>query len=178
MIAAGILILLAGQLRDGGPDAGATAVVEADAGAQQTVEIGGLQIPIAADDSMPGHRPVQGLVDEVVPSHTRSSRASRFNYDDLLEARTADLSACASWSPDGRAVKGWLSVEWVVASDGTPSRFKILENDLDSPLVERCMLREMAAWHFPPPPNGDLLVRHNFYLMLPARPELTPIEPP
>ncbi len=174
MIALVLWSLAVGAEPLGRTNADAGAIADPDGGVPQVVEIHGLQISIAADASTPGHRPVEGAVEEVSLLAPRPARTAAFTYDDFLEARSADLSSCASWSPDGRQVKGWLSVEWSVALDGTPSRFKVLENDLDSPLVERCMLREMSSWRFPPPPSEGFLVRHSFYLSLPARKDLAP----
>ncbi len=144
-----------------------------DGGVPSTVEIGGLQVPIAADQDTLGHRPVQGAVDEAPRGAGRADKPKAQSYDDLLEDRKAGLSSCGSWSPDGRAVKGWLSVEWLVAPDGVPARFKVLEDNLSSPSVERCMVREMASWRFDPPPREAITVRHNFYLMIAARSELS-----
>ena len=130
-----------------------------------------MQIPIAVNQTTLGHRPVQGAVDEA-PSTARADKPATPTYDDYLEERKAGLSSCASWSPDGREVKGWLSVEWLVSADGIPSHFKVLDDGLNAPVVERCMLREMATWRFTPPPHEALTVRHNFYLTMAGRSEL------
>lgn len=149
-----------------------------DAGPPSSVEINGLQIPIAADPNAPGHRPIEGAVDDAAPRRVHGSAsdnpgAAETPLGELLESRAAELTNCAIWSPDGTAVRGWLSVEWRVEIDGSASRFHVIESSLASPLVERCLTREMGQWHFPPP-SAPGLVRHSFYFAIPARADLQP----
>ena len=138
----------------------------------RTVEIGGVQVPLTDDENTLGHRHVEGAVDDVPPSIPRTEKTQTQDYADYLEERKGALSSCASWSPDGREVKGYLLVQWLVAPDGAASNFKVVEDNLNSPLVERCMARDMAGWRFDPPPHEPTTVKHTFYLTIAGRTEM------
>jgi len=148
-------------------------------GGTSTVEVHGLQVPIAADPTLPGHRPVEGAVDDDdTPLRPTPPPEERGVYDDFLESRTSDLDNCAIWSPGGAAVKGWFVAEWTIATDGAAQKLRVIRSTLGSPLIEACLLREIGQWRFPPPAKDGELVRHAFYFSSPARTDLLPPEAP
>ncbi len=143
-----------------------------------------MQIPIEADPSLPGHRPVEGAVDpDDQPLRHTPPPEDRGVYDDFLESRTSDLDNCAIWSPGGAAVKGWFVAEWSLQAkdaDGHPQKLRVIRSTLGSPLIEACLLREIGQWRLPPPSRerAGELVRHAFYFSSPARTDLLPPEVP
>ena len=176
------LVLWLGQaLTQAQVDAGPGQVLTpsiADGGAS-TVEVHGLQVPIAADPTLPGHRPVEGAVDpDDTPLRPTPPAEDRGIYDDFLESRTSDLDNCAIWSPGGAAVKGWFVAEWILDPGGQPQKLRVIRSTLGSPLIEACLLREIGQWRFPPPAKDGELVRHAFYFSSPARTDLLPPEAP
>jgi len=180
--AAAILVLWSGaalgQIDAGAAQPGPPAAETIDGGSS-TVEVHGLQVPIEADPSLPGHRPVEGTIDpDDLPRRPTPPPEDRGIYDDFLESRTSDLDNCAIWSPGGAAVKGWFVAEWTVEASGQPQQLRVIRSTLSSPLIEACLLREIGQWHFPPPLKPGELVRHAFYFSSPARTDLLPPEAP
>jgi len=148
-------------------------------GGVSTVEVNGLQVSIAADPTLPGHRPVEGAIDpEDQPLRPTPPLSEQGVYDDFLDSRTSDFDNCAIWSPGGAAVKGWFVAEWTVRTDGHTEQLRLIRTTLGSPLIEACLLREIGQWRFPPPATDGQLVRHAFYFTSPARTDLLPPELP
>jgi len=156
-------------------DGGAQA--PADAG-PSAVEVHGLQVPISPDPTLPGRRPVEGAVDANEQPLHKLPAPDRDPYEDFLDSRSSDLDNCAVWSPGGAAVKGWFVAEWRLEADGVPHEMRVIRSTLASPLIEACLLREIAQWRFPPPPAEHQLVRHAFYFTSPQRTDRLPPEVP
>jgi hypothetical protein len=158
-------------------DGGEAALDGAADGGVTAVDVHGLQVPIAADPTLPGHRPVEGVIDtDDLPLRPTPTVPERDIYDDFLDSRTSDFDNCAVWSPGGAAVKGWFVAEWVVRTEGHVERLRVIRSTLESPLIEACLLREISQWRFPRPAIDGQVVRHAFYFSSPARTDLLPPE--
>jgi len=130
----------------------------------------GFRVGSGARMLRPGASTANGRDSGVVGKSTAGMRIagngniSAQDVNKVINRNRNDVGRCyAEARAEDSGLEGRLEVEWIIDKHGVAGTVRILQDDVGSPTLARCLREAIAAWRFPAPDNGLV------YITIPLR---------